>query len=237
MRLKLTSQKLTRKVRLAVISDTHGSQLMSGRYNLPKLLRRQQPDMILLPGDIYDDIRPYQPTDELLAELAAIAPCFYSSGNHDQRSLGRATIPERLKRLGITGLDGRSVLHRVADQTIRLSGLIDSEKNPMAFEQQLAGLSDGPDYHIVLSHRPEFFHKYAASQADLVVSGHAHGGQWRFFGRGVFSPGQGMFPRYTKGLYQLAGTSLAVSPGLMRNHLPRLFNPPTALIIELEAKQ
>lgn len=210
---------------------------MSGRYNLPKLLRRQQPDMILLPGDIYDDIRPYQPTDELLAELSAIAPCFYTSGNHDQRSLGRATIPERLERLGITGLDGRSILYRMAHQTIRLSGLIDPERNRAAFQNQLAGLTDGPEYHIVLSHRPEFFHQYAASPADLVVSGHAHGGQWRFLGRGVFSPGQGMFPRYTKGLYQLADTSLVVSPGLMRNHLPRLFNPPTALIIELEAEK
>ena len=67
---------------------------------------------------------------------------------------------------------------------------------------------------------------------DLTLSGHAHGGQWRFFGRGVFSPGQGLFPKYTSGMYD--GGRFIVGRGLGNPIIiPRIFNSPEVLVIRL----
>ncbi len=79
-----------------------------------------------------------------------------------------------------------------------------------------------PGYHILLSHHPEYI-RYIPPNIELVLSGHAHGGQWRFFGHGLFAPGQGILPRWTKGIYD---GRLVVSAGLSNTApVPRLFNP------------
>lgn len=84
-------------------------------------------------------------------------------------------------------------------------------------------------YHILLSHHPEYF-PLIPDSVDLILSGHAHGGQWRFFNRGVFAPGQGWWPRYTKGVYE---GKLVVSAGLSNTTwVPRLFNPTEVVYIE-----
>ena len=86
-----------------------------------------------------------------------------------------------------------------------------------------------PGYHILLSHHPEYF-PFLPSSIDLVLSGHAHGGQWRFFGHGVWSPGQGWWPRYTKGVYE---NRLIVSAGLSNTTwVPRLGNPTEVVYLE-----
>ena len=95
--------------------------------------------------------------------------------------------------------------------------------------------ADAP-FHILLSHRPEFFRLYAACGADLAFAGHAHGGQWRLpSGRGVFAPGQGFFPAYTCGLYRRGNAVMAVSRGLGgRAPVPRLHNRPELVLVTLE---
>jgi predicted MPP superfamily phosphohydrolase len=86
-----------------------------------------------------------------------------------------------------------------------------------------------PGYHILLSHEPHCF-SLVPSSIDLMLSGHAHGGQWRLFGRGVFAPGQGWFPRYSKGVYE---GRLVVSAGLSNTTwVPRLFNPTEVVYIK-----
>jgi hypothetical protein len=86
-----------------------------------------------------------------------------------------------------------------------------------------------PGYHVLLSHHPEYY-PLIPDSIDLILSGHAHGGQWRFFGHGVWSPGQGWWPRYTKGVYD---GRLVVSAGLSNTTwVPRLFNPTEVVYIE-----
>lgn len=236
MRIQLTSSKLDRGIRLAVLSDTHGSDFGANHHRLISLVSKEKPDLILLPGDIYDDIRDFQHTDNLISQLPAIAPTLYSSGNHDQRSPEFDTVQGRVEELGIVYLDGQTIDMEVLGQTITLSGITDVEKSRREFYQQLKNLPLVNNFHVVLSHQPQYPKEYAATGADLVISGHAHGGQWQVFGQGVFAPGQGLRPRYTRGAYSLGQTTLVVSPGLMRNYLPRFFNPPTLVVIEIEAK-
>ena len=79
-------------------------------------------------------------------------------------------------------------------------------------------------YHILLCHHPEYYPRYLKpyDSIDLVLSGHAHGGQWRFFDRGIFAPGQGFFPKLTSGVHQ----RLVISRGLSNTtRFPRLNNP------------
>ena len=88
-------------------------------------------------------------------------------------------------------------------------------------------------YKILLSHHPEYYKKYLKKRnIDLIVSGHAHGGQWRFFGRGVFAPGQGIFPKYTYGVHD---GRFVISTGLERGGLPRFFNPIEVVFIKIKA--
>ena len=94
----------------------------------------------------------------------------------------------------------------------------------------LSDFAAQPGYHILLSHHPEYWPLLKNENIDLILSGHAHGGQWRFFGHGVWSPGQGWWPRYTKGVYE---GRLVVSAGLSNTTwVPRLFNPTEVLYIE-----
>ena len=93
----------------------------------------------------------------------------------------------------------------------------------------LSNFASAPGFHILLSHHPEYF-PLVPSSIDLILSGHAHGGQWRFFNRGVWSPGQGLWPRWTKGVYE---GRLVVSAGLSNTaSVPRLFNPTEIVYLE-----
>ena len=86
---------------------------------------------------------------------------------------------------------------------------------------------------IMLCHHPEYYKKFLKGKGiDLIVSGHAHGGQWRIFGRGVYAPGQGLFPKYTSGSFD---NTLVVSRGLREKSIvPRIFNPTEVVKIVIE---
>ena len=71
---------------------------------------------------------------------------------------------------------------------------------------------------------------------DLTVSGHAHGGQWRFLGRGVYAPDQGLFPKYTSGLHE---NRLVISRGVANSVplVPRFFNPCEVVTVTVESEK
>lgn len=96
----------------------------------------------------------------------------------------------------------------------------------------LEEFSSSPGFHILLCHHPEYI-PLIPSGIDLILSGHAHGGQWRFFGRGVFAPGQGLLPRYTSGVYREDGKTMIVSRGLANTApVPRFNNPTEVVYVE-----
>ncbi len=96
-------------------------------------------------------------------------------------------------------------------------------------------------YSILLSHRPEHIRRYAARQFDLVLTGHAHGGQFRLpllLPNGLFAPEQGYFPRYTSGRYVLGDATEIVSRGLGPSVIPtRLFNRPCLVVCVLKTQE
>ena len=154
-----------------------------------------------------------------------------------------------MESYGVTVLLGKTVSLSIHGQTLSISGVDD----PVRFSEegtygvpdasswygQLATVSANADasddFQLLLSHRPEKITEYTDSSFDLVLSGHAHGGQIRipYLLNGLYAPGQGIFPQYAGGQYTLGSTDLIVSRGLCKNILPRFFNRPELVVIDL----
>ena len=242
----LETAKLDQPVRLLLLTDLHSTVHGREQQALIDLVRAQAPDAVLLSGDIADDEVPHRGTELLLEAVAGKYPCFYVTGNHEFWAEGTEEILEMFRRYGVTVLAGTWSDLTVRGQTIRIFGVDDPEGFEAApgeavpagwleqWETCRAGLEEGT-FSVLLSHRPELTELYRGSGFDLVVSGHAHGGQVRvpLLLNGLYAPNQGFFPRYAGGLYDLDGTALAVSRGLSISRLPRVFNPPEAVVIDL----
>ncbi|MDD4716337.1 MAG: metallophosphoesterase, partial [Oscillospiraceae bacterium] len=207
------------------------------------------PDLILLVGDIADDERPHDAMEQLLSMIGTEYPCYYVTGNHEYWSGEAAAIKEMIRSYGVIVLEGDTEIVQVGDQKVRLCGVDDpdgfrstyrtdhdaDESWQEQFEACKAELDDNI-YSILMSHRPELVEEYQDSGFDLVVAGHAHGGQVRIpcILNGLYAPNQGFFPQYAGGRYELGETAMIVSRGLSKSRLPRIFNPPELVMINLE---
>lgn len=231
---------------LALLTDLHGCYYGENQHDLVDRLKRQRPDVILLGGDIYDDRLPFTHTDRLLSQLSAIAPTFYVDGNHEWwlPTETRLQTLQKLASYHIRPIMGEQIV--IANTRIRLFGLSDPESGQFATQLQRLGHQAQPEnFNILLSHRPEYIHEYLQYPFDLVLSGHAHGGQWRIplIMNGLIAPNQGLFPKYAGGLYQFNGhfggqpktTTFIVSRGLAREStkVPRFFNHPELVFIKI----
>lgn len=226
--------KVNKTRRVALIADLHDRDaellLMS--------LRARRPDIITIAGDLTNNKTPEaEKFQENLRAMAQIAPCFYSLGNHeyDFTEKSAALVEECgvkllldeyvfFNELCIGGLRSRSKYRAFpqgrSTDTPRLGWLDEFEK------QQ--------GYKILLSHHPEYYEAYLKErEIDLILSGHAHGGQMRLFDHGLFAPGQGIWPKYTKGIHD---GRFIISAGLANTEplIPRFFNPTELVIIDIE---
>lgn len=235
---------------LCQVSDVHNEARGEGNAALLRALREAAPDLICITGDFLDSRR----TDldfalELAGQLAEIAPAVYVTGNHEARLKDLSALEAGLAARGVQVLrDDWMPLARGGEE-IALLGLDDpgfaaGEDWTLAegLDQTQARLSAllaqaGDRFSLVLSHRPELLPAYAEAGADLVLSGHAHGGQVRLPGiGGLFAPGQGILPRLTSGVHARGETRLVVSRGLGNSSFPlRVFNPPEIVTVTLRA--
>lgn len=235
---------------LCQVSDVHNEARGEGNAALLRALREAAPDLICITGDFLDSRR----TDldfalELAGQLAEIAPAVYVTGNHEARLKDLSALETGLAARGVQVLrDDWMPLARGGEE-IALLGLDDpgfaaGEDWTLAegLDQTQARLSAllaqaGDRFSLVLSHRPELLPAYAEAGADLVLSGHAHGGQVRLPGiGGLFAPGQGILPRLTSGVHARGETRLVVSRGLGNSAFPlRVFNPPEIVTVTLRA--
>lgn len=236
------SAKVKEPVRLVLVTDLHSCDYGDGQRELLDAVEAQDPDLVLLGGDIVDD-GPEMPEERALFTVEALAeqwPTYYVTGNHEYRT-GRADeIKERIAERGAVVLEGETALVTVAGQTLQICGVDDPAVGADVWQSQLEDVTaalEGDVCSILLSHRPERVSDYTGRGFDLVLSGHAHGGQWRIPGlvNGLVAPNQGLFPPYAGGVYDLEGTALVVSRGLAREstRIPRLFNPPEVVVVEL----
>lgn len=229
-------------VRIALVTDLHSCRYGAGQTTLLEAIHGQKPDLVLLGGDMFDRRTDAARTEQLLKGLADRYPVYAVTGNHDLDD-GDAAVQARLDlygRYGVTVLSGQTAELTLHGQTVLLGGLDDPQGSREVFDARLEQLAEemgSAPCSLLLSHRPEYFPRYAELGFDLVLCGHAHGGQWRIPGvlNGLYAPHQGLFPEYAGGLYNRGGTSMVVSRGLAREitPVPRIFNRPELVILEL----
>ncbi len=237
----VVSPKLTAEVRLAVVTDFHSSD---NADDVVAMVTSCAPDAVLMVGDMFDDDTANRPTERtlsLMRQLSAQYPCYYVSGNHEAWTGEMDALYQQTEEAGVKVLRMSSGVLTVRGQRIALCGIPDPYEMvysgaPDTEEQIRQALEDvdSADFTVLLAHRPELLAKYAQFPLDLVVSGHAHGGQVRIPGvlNGLYAPNQGWFPKLAGGAYTQDGTTLIVSRGLaVRTRLPRIFNRPEVVLV------
>lgn len=246
VRYTITSDKINTPMRVALITDLHSCKYGAGQKTLIDAVDKEKPDMILLGGDIFDDEIPDDNTKIFLSAIAKKYPCYYVTGNHEYWSMRVNEMLDWLRAHGIEDIGGKTIQTNVNGNEICLSGLNDPD------EARYTGEGDGMKaelgramnerddtaFTMLLTHRPSFVNLYKDAGFDLVLAGHAHGGQWRIPGllNGVFAPDEGFFPKYAGGFYHFDnGGEMIVSRGLAREstRVPRIFNRPELVIVDL----
>lgn len=228
---KVQSGKAPEKdVKIVHLSDLHGKAFGKGNRRLLKKVAAQKPDFIAITGDI---IHKYRDRDIAVAlaavkELVKIAPVCYVSGNHEMRSTRYRVLKEQIKEAGATVLDGESV---------QVCGVCVAGVNCAKIKGGgYFSLCGDEVFKLLLAHLPHYIDRYAMAGYDLVLTGHAHGGQWRipFTKIGVYSPGQGLFPKYACGLHWCGNMRQVISRGLGNSQCPlRLFNRPEIVVVDI----
>lgn len=241
--------------RAAVAADLHGD---SGKEAL-RIIESMKPDMILIPGDLSDQFckapeemsvgewNGYRRGMAFLRSAAGIAKVYYSLGNHEMGGVhsGRpwaqknfpdymplnGSIRAEIDSLGVTLLDDTYAMHGNIAIGGLTSGLTYKDQVPnLAFLSEFASLDC---YKLLLCHHPEYYPRYIRNtEIDLAVAGHAHGGQWSFFGQAIFAPGQGLFPKLVRGVHD---GRLAISRGMTNSaYVPRICVPCEVVELRVE---
>lgn len=227
------------------LSDLHNKAFGENQKRLIKHVKAQNPDMIVITGDLIDSNRPDVEKGLLLVEEAVkIAPVYFITGNHDNWLSDTNTFAlfQGLEQLGVRVLDDERTELYLEDETecISLLGVDDDTVSDTSrLRETLSELTaqneSQPVFTLLLAHQPQRLPDYGEYEIDLVLSGHAHGGQFRIpLVGGFVAPDQGFLPKYTKGLYEENGTKMIVSAGLGNSVIPqRLLNRPEVVKITL----
>ena len=228
-------------VRCVLVTDLHSCYYGKNQKNLIERIDKENPDIIFLGGDIFDDKIDDDNAVIFLEEISKKYKCFYVSGNHEYWSERSDEMKDKVRSLGITVLEGDCETIEINGKTIDVCGVDDPTRlTNSQFKEQLnkAYAKTSEDhYKILLTHRPEQTDFYALYDYDLILSGHAHAGQIRipFINIGLYAPNQGLFSKYVSGIYTLSnGSRLIVSRGLARESTPapRFFNHPEIVVID-----
>ncbi len=246
--IKITSSKIPssfKGYKILQISDLHNKKFGDNQDVLIQKMKSIDPDIIAITGDLIDS-KSYdaEVSMQLIREMVKKYPVYFVTGNHEQWSGKYNSLEKELKKYGVNVLRNEHVGIRKGEQEINLLGIDDpefgtgnrDEGNIIIDEIKKAKIEMQPDrYNVLLSHRPEFIKEYTNERLDLVLSGHAHGGQVRLpFIGGLVAPNQGVLPKYTAGLYVEQNTSMVVSRGLGNSIIPqRILNRPEIVVVQL----
>lgn len=250
-KISITSSKIPsnfKGFKIVQLSDLHSKKFGENQEVLIEKVKNLNPEIIVITGDLVDSKR-YDAAASLriMKELVKYYPVYFVTGNHESWSGRYDNLEKELKRQNVIVLRNEHVRIQKDGQEIYLLGIDDpaftvknndeneeitTVKNEVVKAKNTIG-SDG--YKLLLSHRPELLQVYAEQQIDLVLSGHAHGGQVRLpFIGGLVAPNQGVLPKYTAGLYEEQNTSMIVSRGLGNSVIPqRVFNRPEIVVVQL----
>ena len=229
------------------VSDFHNTKSEKLTNDLIDEIKKQKPDIIVITGDLIDSRK----TDieiaiNFIKKIKDIAPVYFISGNHEARIINYEKLKNEMIDNGVIILDNKTKIIESKNSKLNLLGIDDPS---MAYESFVADEEiikveinnleyDKNNFTILLSHRPEVSNVYVKSEIDLVLTGHAHGGQIRIpFIGGLIAPNQGLFPKYTSGVFEEKQTTMIVSRGIGNSILPhRVNNKPELVIITLKTK-
>lgn len=235
-------------VKIVLITDLHSHMYGKGQKKIVKKIKDQKPDLIALAGDIADDKVPIYGTEVFLDMIKDIAPIYYVTGNHEIWTREVSNVKNVFRNYRVKVLENNYEEVNVNGIDLLLAGVEDPDIIPYErpnsnwydeVEEGLVDVENKKGYKILLSHRPELVDFYNTMDFDLVLSGHAHGGQVRipFILNGLYAPHQGLFPKYAGGIYEHENYTHVVSRGTSFNpKLPRIFNPPEVVSITILGK-
>lgn len=245
---------LTKPLKLVCLADLHGKQFGKNNKNLMEQVSALTPDLIVFPGDTLSaDCHNLVPTIKTLKKLRFIAPCFLIAGNHEHRSGRWSEIAAKFRAAGVVVLENSQFDGYIHGNPVHILGL-DEGLAVSRFDyvkaacktlkyadnrEALRTLSQQDGLRIVLSHFPEHYAlidelSYCRVPFDLMLCGHAHGGQVRLGKQlALYAPGQGLFPRFCQGLHG-SNPTLIVSRGLGNDSpLPRVHNRPEIVAVTI----
>lgn len=242
--------EVTSPTRIVHLTDLHSVVYGEGNEEIVSAVLSASPDLILMTGDMLsgEDDGPEVVCD-LIGRLSEIAPVYYGYGNHEKEWEARTgdSLAPALTAAGATVLDCAYVDVTVCGTDLRIGGYHGYYRQPHMFpiseDQKQAELSfcddfeDTDRYKILLCHIPTAWLDWGyinCFPVDLVLSGHYHGGQIRLFGRGLYAPYVGLFPEYTRGIFQGETATCILSAGIgTEQGIPRINNSPEILSIDL----
>ncbi|MCR4989480.1 MAG: metallophosphoesterase [Lachnospiraceae bacterium] len=251
----VSSPKLKKDLDIILLTDLHSKSLGRDNSKLVEKIDSIKPDLILVAGDMYTAAFNDKGTVaiKLFKEISSRYPIYYSNGNHEQKT--KLLCEEfndvyegylsKIKEMGINHLTNESTY--LADDNIRIFGL----ELPFLYYRKRGrkmpgvtgitdciGTCDDNAFNLMIAHNPLYFDDYADWGADLVLSGHVHGGLMRLpYLGGVLSPNYRFFPKYSGGRYEKDGSVMVLSCGLGTHHIPaRINNPAELSLIHLKTE-
>lgn len=227
-------------LRIVELADLHGRVFGRGSRRLLAAVRRAEPDLICIDGDLFDEHTDLAMLPPLLRGLCAIAPVYYVTGNHEWRVPGLRGILAQMRACGVTVLqDDWRVLRRGEDALV-LAGTDDpcgpaERKTPAELIADIRAEAGEAAFLLLLAHRNDQLPQWSALGVQAVLAGHCHGGVVRLpFVGGLFGTDRRLFPSWDAGLYRQGETALYVSRGLGYTNVHfRLFNRPEVAVIVL----
>ena len=227
-------------LRIAQVSDLHAADFGTFQQRVLAATEAAHPDLIALTGDLID----YRTGDltgvlDMVTELQSIAPTYFVLGNHEADSGLLAELLTGLDERGVVVLRDEAVTVQIAGTPLRIVGLDDPRvrttvgleaRDPATVLAEIAPPSG--TMTILLAHRPELLESYTGAGIDLVLSGHAHGGQVRLPGvGGLYAPHQGWLPELSEGVHVRDGTTMVISRGLGNSIAAVRVNDPRELVV------
>lgn len=251
-RYEICSMKLPMSfdgMKIVQISDIHSKTYKNGWQQLVRRIKELEPDFILITGDLISrKMTDYRKTEVLLRKLKGIAPVICSLGNHelDLSDRNRSRLMGIIESCGCTVLNNNTAEITEDGESITIAGLSLEKAN---YKNENGGYKDLKDvqpedirrdigskkgFTILMAHNPLFLESYAEWGAEIIFSGHVHGGVGRLpLIGGILSPERKFFPKYTKGLYAKDGSTMLVSTGIGKL---RVFNPSEIVFCQLFRK-
>lgn len=244
-------------VKLALIADLHNTVYGKDNKKLLDAIEREKPDYILLAGDILVGKvgADFTPAVEALAAISERYPVYYSYGNHECRLKEykkkykdmSKRYEQAIAKLPLHMLHNQHMTITRGESSIHIYGLEIAHDYYKRFKNykmtgnyltKMLGKKKA-EYTILIAHNPYYFPAYAEWGAELVVSGHNHGGIARIpFLGGLVDPNLRLFPKYDKGLFKELESQMVLSGGI-GSHSPnfRAFNLPELVMITLTGKE